>query len=239
MVIYEVSVSYPTRSKGSDRGQVLTGMPPFARRGKRELVCKIVLEDERPQQPRDSEKLGLTDEVWEVLQECWGKVPSTRPSVDIVSVCLKRVADTWVVDVPAFMLASKAGIDEVMNMKDDQAKDFANRLDKVRLRDYPPTLCCIYGSNASSQALDQIGIKNHSGKRYLKYLQRLCGAAGVFPASFMLTEGFDDIEPRPFASGGFADVYKATYKGRPVVAKVPKTTAGDVENVHKVWLISG
>jgi len=51
----------------------------------------------------------------------------------------------------------------------------------------------------------------------------------------MLTDGFDDIEARPFTSGGFADVYRATYKGKPVVAKALKTTAvDDLENVHKV-----
>ena len=36
------------------------------------------------------------------------------------------------VDVPAFMLASKAGVEQVMSMKDDLAKDFANQLDEVR-----------------------------------------------------------------------------------------------------------
>ena len=51
----------------------------------------------------------------------------------------------------------------------------------------------------------------------------------------MLTEGFDDIEMRPFTSGGFADVYKARYKGQSVVAKALKTTSMDnIENVHKV-----
>jgi hypothetical protein len=80
-----------------------------------------------------------------------------------------------------------------------------------------------------------MGISQSSGKTYLKYLQRLCGASGILPASFMLTGGFDHIEPRPFTSGGFADVYKATYKGQPVVAKALKTTAmDDLENVHKV-----
>jgi len=51
----------------------------------------------------------------------------------------------------------------------------------------------------------------------------------------MLTEGFDHIEEQPFTCGGFADVYKATHKGRPVVAKALKTTSMDnLENVHKV-----
>ena len=51
----------------------------------------------------------------------------------------------------------------------------------------------------------------------------------------MLTEGFGGIEEQPFTSGGFADVYKATYKGQLVAAKALKTeTLYDLENVHKV-----
>ena len=114
---------------------MLTGTPPFARRGKTELACKVVLENERPPKPKNSEKLGFTDKVWGNLEWCWEKQPSARPKIDVVSACLKQAAETWVVDVPAFMLASKAGVEQVMNMKEDQAKDFADRLDEVRLRE--------------------------------------------------------------------------------------------------------
>lgn len=69
----------------------------------------------------------------------------------------------------------------------------------------------------------------------MKYLQRLCGASSVLPTSFMLTEGFDEIDERPFTSGGFTDMYKATYKGQLVVVKAFKTTSvDDLENMHKV-----
>ena len=128
--------------RGSDDGQVLTGTPPFAGRGKRELACKVVIDGERPQRPRDSKKLGFTDKVWEVLERCWEKEPSARPTIDNVSACLKRAAETWVVDVPAFMLASEAGVEQVMNMREDQAKDFANKLDEVR--------SCEIGPNAQA-----------------------------------------------------------------------------------------
>jgi hypothetical protein len=107
-------------------------MSPFAGRGRREVACRVALEGERPQRPRDSEKLGFSDQVWEVLQKCWEKTPTARPPIDVVSACLKRAAETWVVDVPAFMLASRAGIDRVVNMRADQANDFANMLDEVR-----------------------------------------------------------------------------------------------------------
>jgi hypothetical protein len=110
---------------------VLTGTSPFAGRGKTELACKVVLHGERPQRPRVSEKLGFTDDVWEVLQRCWKKEPLARPSIDDVSACLKQAAETWVVDVAAFMLASEVGVEQVMNMREDEAKDFANKLDEV------------------------------------------------------------------------------------------------------------
>ena len=215
---------------------MLTGTSPFARRVKAELACKVVLEDERPPRPRDSEKLGFSDGVWESLQRCWEKEPSARPPVDTISASLKQAEETWVVDVTAFMLASKAGVDQVMNMKEDQAKEFADKLDQVRLVGSdcslrPLELLCW----TLSQTLNQIGISRSSGKSYLKHLQRLCGASGILPASFMLTDGFDHIDKLPFANGGFADVYKATYKGQLVVAKALKTTSmDDLENVHKV-----
>ena len=103
--------------------------------GKMELACKIVLEDERPPRPRDSEKLGFSDKVWDSLQRCWEKEPSARPSIDVVSACLKQAAETWVVDVPAFMLASKAGLEKMMGLKGDQPKDFADKLDQVCSRE--------------------------------------------------------------------------------------------------------
>ena len=103
--------------------------------GKMELACKIVLEDERPPRPRDSEKLGFSDKVWDSLQRCWEKKQSARPSIDAVSTCLKQAAETWVVDIPAFLLASKAGVEQVMSFKEDEAKDFADRLDQVGSRE--------------------------------------------------------------------------------------------------------
>ena len=38
------------------------------------------------------------------------------------------------VDVPAFMLASKAGAEQMENLKEDEAKDFADRLDEASSR---------------------------------------------------------------------------------------------------------
>jgi hypothetical protein len=57
----------------------------------------------------------------------------------------------------------------------------------------------------------------------------------VLPASFILTEGFNNIEREPFSSDEFTDMYKAMYEGQPVVAKVLKATlVDDPGNVRKV-----
>ena len=78
--------------------------------------------------------MGFTDKVWGSLQRCWEKKPSARPTIDVVSACMRQAAETWVVDVPAFMLSSEARGEQVMNTKEDQAKDFADKLDEVRPR---------------------------------------------------------------------------------------------------------
>ena len=113
---------------------MFTGTPPFGRGGKIELACQIVLEDERPPRPRDSEKLGFTDKVWENLRKCWEKNPSARPPIDEVSACLRQAAETWVADVPAFVLACEAGVGQVAGVKGDQTKEFVDKLDEVLSR---------------------------------------------------------------------------------------------------------
>ena len=108
------------------------GARPFAGNEGTELACEIVFNDKRPQKPIDSERLGFTNEVWELMLRCWEKKPSARPSIENIFTCLKPASETWVVNVPAFMLASKAGVRQAMNMKGAQAKDFVNQLDGVR-----------------------------------------------------------------------------------------------------------
>lgn len=73
------------------------------------------------------------------------------------------------------------------------------------------------------------------GKTYWKVLQRLCEASGVLPASFILTEGFYNIEQKSFTSGGSADLCKATYNGQSVMMMVFNPDLNeDLEGVHKV-----
>ena len=113
---------------------MLTGAPPFASRQKPELACEVVLEGKRPPRPNNSESLGITDVLWDLLELCWAKDPSSRPTVNRVMGCLEGAARNWTADATAFLLASEAGVQEVMNMERERAQKIADDLDKARRR---------------------------------------------------------------------------------------------------------
>jgi len=110
---------------------VLTGAPPFANRQKPEVAFGVVLEGKRPARPNNSESLGITNEVWELLELCWAKDVSLRPAINLVVRCLEGVAKRWTADATAFLVASEAGVQEVMNMEREKAQKVADDLDKV------------------------------------------------------------------------------------------------------------
>lgn len=116
------------------RRQVLTGVPPFAGRQKPELACEVALEGKRPPRPNNSESLGITNEIWGLLELCWVKDVSSRPTICHVMHCLEGVAKNWTADSIAFLLASEAGVQEVMKMELERAQKIADDLDEVRRR---------------------------------------------------------------------------------------------------------
>jgi len=112
---------------------VLTGRPPFYKRGKTVLAYEVVKEDKRPLRPQDSERLGITDSVWAMMVTCWDKRDSARLQIESVITTLTKASRDWVADVPAFLLASEAGIAQVMALKGDEAQKFVDGLCKVIL----------------------------------------------------------------------------------------------------------
>jgi hypothetical protein len=119
---------------------VLTGRPPFYKRGKPELVYQVVEENKRPLRPQDSERLGITDSVWETMVTCWDKKVSARLQIESVMACLTKASRDWVADVPAFLLAGKAGVAQVMGLRGDEAQKFVDELCKVVLEPQRSTL---------------------------------------------------------------------------------------------------
>lgn len=146
---------------------------------------------------------------------------------------MKEVAKRWKADATAFLLASDAGVQEVMSMQPEKAQKIADDIDKVSR---------LSATNANivfdpiPQALDRVGVSK-STRKYLRCLQKLCGISGVLPQSFILTGELEEIDKEPFNGGGFSYVYKATYGGQMVVAKVLKIdTHGDLKLTRTVCI---
>ena len=111
---------------------MLTGAPPFASRQKPELACEVVLGGKRPPRPNNSENLGITNEIWDLLELCWRKDASLRPTANHVVRCLEVATKHWTADATAFLLANESGVQEVMSMEREKAQKIADDLDKVR-----------------------------------------------------------------------------------------------------------
>ena len=74
--------------------EVLSGKPPFSGDGGL-VVMRKVIEGERPGRPEGKEKVWFTDDLWEILEQCWLPQPERRPAIDAVLQCLERGSTTW------------------------------------------------------------------------------------------------------------------------------------------------
>ena len=92
------------------------------------MAYQVLLENKRPLRPLDSERLGITDVVWETMVTCWAEKVSARLQIESVIKCLMQAARVWVADVPAFLLASEAGIAQVMGLKGEESQKFVDKL---------------------------------------------------------------------------------------------------------------
>ena len=71
--------------------QVLTGTLPFGKPSGSEVVFKV-LGGETPSKPTNASKLGLSENVWKLLEDCWQTQRALRPSVKDVSDRVKAAA---------------------------------------------------------------------------------------------------------------------------------------------------
>lgn len=95
------------------------------------MAYQVVQENKRPPRPQDSERLGITDSVWDTMVTCWDEKVSARLQIETVIRSLTRAAKAWVADVPAFYLASETGISQVMGLKGEEAQNFVDESYKV------------------------------------------------------------------------------------------------------------
>lgn len=73
--------------------QVLTGTLPFGKQTGSEVVFKV-LGGVRPSKPQNARDLGLSDELWKLLEDCWKTEREHRPPVKDVLIRVKSAAST-------------------------------------------------------------------------------------------------------------------------------------------------
>jgi len=97
MTIYEVSGSlFSCNPLVFTHLQVLTGLVPFDHLWSSPAVACAILRGERPGKPLDASSLGLTDELWGLLQSCWSESASARPTAQQLFDYLRPASLTWV-----------------------------------------------------------------------------------------------------------------------------------------------
>ena len=45
------------------------------------VIVSMIMDGKRPARPREAQKLGLTDRVWNMMLKCWKRDPAHRPTV--------------------------------------------------------------------------------------------------------------------------------------------------------------
>ena len=64
--------------------EVFTGKIPFEKQ-ENEAVAFLILEGSRPEMPENAQAVGLTSEMWEIIEACWQQDPVERPTTDEVT----------------------------------------------------------------------------------------------------------------------------------------------------------
>ena len=64
--------------------EVFTGKIPFEKQ-ENEAVAFLILEGSRPEMPENAQAVGLTSEMWEIIEVCWQQDPVERPTTDEVT----------------------------------------------------------------------------------------------------------------------------------------------------------
>ena len=63
--------------------EVLTGLDPFNHKKDVAIfsLIRLIVNGERPAKPRNAEEIGLGNQTWKLVKECWRSDSKNRPTV--------------------------------------------------------------------------------------------------------------------------------------------------------------
>ena len=78
-----------------------------------------------------------------------------------------------------------------------------------------------------TQALNSLDPSSAASRKCLRELKNTCGDKGILPTSYALPPKLLHINPGPFASGGYGEVFKGALDGSMVCIKCVRVYAKD------------
>ena len=99
MVIYEVSCLSLSQQTFIDPSQVLTGRRPFHGQSALQVMLAVATGG-HPVKPLHATSLGFSDELWALVQSCWSRLGSERPTAQGLLDYLSRASPDWVPPPP-------------------------------------------------------------------------------------------------------------------------------------------
>lgn len=73
---------------------MLTGNAPFNGLNANGVILNV-MNGTRPNRPQLSRELGLSDEIWDIVQLCWREKAFERPKVEEVLAAIRKALSGW------------------------------------------------------------------------------------------------------------------------------------------------
>ena len=137
----------------------------------------------------------------------------------------------------AILVHSPSRITEARSLQGDEAQSFINLIDRVSGPDSKRASCRGAEAPIMGQLLASLHLDQKLFGRCSRLLYKVCKARGMLPASYVAQPELIHVGELGWGAGGFADVSKGEYQGRPVAIKHLRIRTGD--EFDKIFKVSG
>lgn len=217
-----------------DTIQVFTENVPFSYFQNDSMVVLRVMKGKRPDRPENASSLGLTSDIWELMQMCWQQYYDDRPNISSVLEYLQRPApglsrrerlgladfdpaDESSIDKIRSVLDTQTDMDILLDCHDLDAIMFIDMLDHVRMTTVLPSIAPlttrpqVIGSKLSDTVLDQ---------KALRAVMKLWDRTLLLPSSYQITGELEKTQETQVESwANHWQIYKGTCDSRAVYIK--------------------
>ena len=228
--------------------EVLSGQPPFEGDWNYMSVVKVV-EGKHPERPQGAKGVWLTDELWGVLEQCWSLQPTDRPTAEAICGHLEHhslrytsiARDLVKLGVKSrfipfiFTTAWNEQLpEEWPPFSPTEVENLVETLDKVH--GLLSSVLVVSAKTPHDQVVSSPTVNPSLKNRCFRVLRKVSHSHAILPKSYY-PEGVTLSDTIPYASGGFADIWKCQRDGKQVCVKAFRTQT--TENLDKIKRVCG